>query len=118
MSQSFIISAVVFISIMTGFHLIKDIILKDYNINSTQKEKLNRRWLISIAIGLVILFLLYSCAKTVDPCNKGPSVAGVVCTEIYDPVCVNGETYPNSCYAQKDGWDNSCLTKCRLESSL
>lgn len=118
MSQSFITSAVVFISIMTVFHVIKDIILKNYTISAAHREKLNKRWLISIGIGLVILFLLYSCAKSVDPCNKGPSVTGVLCAEIYDPVCVNGETYSNSCYAEADGWDNSCLTKCRLESSL
>jgi hypothetical protein len=33
-----------------------------------------------------------------------------MCPEIYEPVCApDGTTYANSCYAEKDGWDNSCI---------
>jgi len=59
MNQSFLISAVVFVTVMVIFHIIKDIILKGYNINSDQKIKLNNRWLISTFIGLFILYLIY-----------------------------------------------------------
>ena len=60
MSQSFIISAVVFVIVMVIFHIIKDIILKGYNINSDQKIKLNNRWLIATGIGLFLLYLMYA----------------------------------------------------------
>lgn len=60
MSQSFIISATVFIIVMVIFHIIKDIILKGYiNITPDQRSKLNKRWLISTTIGLVVLYLMY-----------------------------------------------------------
>ena len=60
MSQSFIISAVVFVIVMVIFHIIKDIILRGYNINSDQKIKLNNRWLVATGIGLIILYLMYA----------------------------------------------------------
>lgn len=42
--------------------------------------------------------------------NKGPSNNNVVCIEIYQPVrAPDGTIYPNSCYAEADGWDNVCL---------
>jgi hypothetical protein len=58
---------------MTVFHIIKDIILKGHSITPALRDKLNRRWLISIGVGLVILFLLYACGDTGVPYNKGPS---------------------------------------------
>jgi len=60
MSQSFIISAVVFVIVMVIFHIIKDIILRGYNINSDQKIKLNNRWLVATGIGLFLLYLMYA----------------------------------------------------------
>jgi len=67
---------------------------------------------------LWILFLLFiSCNKSDIPlpvpnCTKGDTTPGVACIEIYDPVISpDGTEYPNSCYAGRDGWDNSCLIK-------
>ena len=60
MSQSFIISATVFIIVMVIFHIIKDIIIRGYdNITPNIRSKINKRWLISTGIGLIILYLLY-----------------------------------------------------------
>jgi len=60
MSQSFIISATVFIIVMVIFHIVKDIIIRGYdNITPGIRSKINKRWLISTGIGLIILYLLY-----------------------------------------------------------
>jgi len=58
MSQSFIISATVFIIIMTIFHVIKDTILGT-KLSSSMRTRVNRRWLISTTIGLILLYLIY-----------------------------------------------------------
>jgi len=51
-----------------------------------------------------------------DLCSKGEPILGTACIEIYDPVIApDGTEYPNSCYAQTDGWDNSCLTKIQID---
>lgn len=45
-----------------------------------------------------------------EPCTKGEPIEGVACIEIYQPVIApDGTEYPNSCYAEADGWDNYCL---------
>ena len=59
MSQSFIVSALVFIIVMVTFHIVKDIIIRGQNITPDIRSRLNKRWLISIAIGLILLFLMY-----------------------------------------------------------
>lgn len=59
MSQSFILNAVVFIIVMVAFTLIKDIIIRYYNITPEISKKINRRWLISTAVGLIIIYLMY-----------------------------------------------------------
>ena len=60
MSQSFIISATVFIVVMVIFHIIKDVIIRGYNnITPDIRSKINKRWLISTGIGLIILYLMY-----------------------------------------------------------
>jgi len=60
MSQSFIISATVFIVVMVIFHIVKDVIIRGYtNITPDIRSKINNRWLISTAIGLVLLYLMY-----------------------------------------------------------
>ena len=59
MSQSFILNAVVYIIVMVIFHIVKDIIIRGHNITPDIRNKINRRWLISTAIGLVVLYLLY-----------------------------------------------------------
>ena len=69
---------------------------------------------------LLIVWVLFltSCEKQDPLCKKGEYTHGVMCTEIYQPVCTpDGTTYMNSCYAEKDGWDNSCITlgECNLE---
>ena len=61
---------------------------------------------------LLIMFLLLSCQKDGD-CIKGGYTKGTTCIEIYEPVCTpDGTTYMNSCYAEKDGWDSSCINNC------
>lgn len=59
-----------------------------------------------------VLFITSCTYERAEPeCVKGEYTHGVVCTEQYDPVCApDGTTYSNSCYAEKDGWDNSCIT--------
>jgi len=59
MSQSFILNAVVFIIVMVIFHIVKDIIIRGYNITPGVRSKINKRWLISTAVGLIILYLMY-----------------------------------------------------------
>jgi len=59
MSQSFIISATVFTIIMVFFHIIKDVFLAT-KLSPEMRAKVNKRWLISTAIGLFILYLMYA----------------------------------------------------------
>ena len=67
----------------------------------------------TIVGAMLLLILINGCTteRATLYCTKGESSPGVVCTEIYQPVIApDGTTYSNSCYAEKDGWDNSCLT--------
>ena len=110
MIQGFIISAITFLIIMVLFHVVKDVILGDYQVTKGQRAKVNKRWYISTAIGLVILYMLYGCTSETEICNKGEPSIAVTCTEIYQPIrAPDGTVYPNSCYAERDGWDNECL---------
>ena len=59
MSQSFILSAVTYLIVMVTFHIIKDIIIKGRTISPETRSKLNKRWLISTVIGLILLYLMY-----------------------------------------------------------
>ena len=65
-------------------------------------------------VGIMLLLILINGCTTPSEtlyCVKGEPNGGVVCAEIYQPVIApDGTEYPNSCYAEKDGWDNSCLT--------
>lgn len=75
--------------------------------SKTMEERTN-----DIFFFLLILWVLFltSCEKQDPLCKKGEYQYGVMCTEIYEPVCApDGTTYANSCYAEKDGWDNSCI---------
>lgn len=61
----------------------------------------------SLLIIMVSFFIAATCNKAaqsdacIDPSKIDPDA---VCIEIYQPVCgCNGKTYPNDCYAQKDG---------------
>lgn len=112
MSQSFIISATVFITVMVVFHLVKDYILRAYIVDEEMSKRINSRWLISTAIGLLILSVIYSCSSEVDICSKKDmSDNSVICTKIYQPVrAPDGTIYGNACMAEADGWDNGCLT--------
>ena len=59
MSQSFIISAVAFIVIMVIFHIIKDVFLAT-KLTPEMRVKVNKRWLISTTVGLLLLYLMYA----------------------------------------------------------
>jgi len=59
MSQSFTIAATVYIIVMVIFHIVKDIIIRGQHITPDQRSKINKRWLISTGIGLIILYLMY-----------------------------------------------------------
>ena len=62
----------------------------------------------------IVFLLLISCIydSNEDLCSKGEPNRGTLCIEIYDPVIApDGTQYPNSCYAQSEGWDNGCLIK-------
>jgi len=59
MSQSFVISATVFTIIMVFFHIIKDVFLAT-KLSPEMRAKVNKRWLISTAIGLFLLYLIYA----------------------------------------------------------
>ena len=66
--------------------------------------------IVLISSNTVSGFLIFGCEKQDPLCKKGEYTHGVVCPEIYEPVCApDGTTYANSCYAEKDGWDNSCI---------
>jgi hypothetical protein len=75
-------------------------------------EKINK--IVFTIVGIMLLPILINGCTTPPQtlyCVKGEISGGVVCTEIYQPVIApDGTEYPNSCYAEKDGWDNSCLT--------
>ena len=58
MNQSFIISATVYTIVMVLFHLIKDVFIGK-NIAPDIRARINKRWLISTAIGLIVLYLIY-----------------------------------------------------------
>ena len=59
MSQNFIISATAFTVIMVIFHIIKDVFLST-KLTPKLRAKVNKRWLISTAIGLFLLYLIYA----------------------------------------------------------
>jgi hypothetical protein len=61
----------------------------------------------------ILLFLLFFLGHSAT-CNRAQQTAGciddskidpdAICMELYDPVCgCNGQTYPNTCYAEKAG---------------
>ena len=58
LSSSFLVSATVFVIVMTIFHVIKDTII-GHNITPDIRSKINKRWVISTAIGLLVLYLMY-----------------------------------------------------------
>ena len=63
------------------------------------------------ALLLFSLLLCGACTKetaapTPAPVQAGANVGGgdgQNCLDVYDPVCSNGVTYPNACYARKAG---------------
>ena len=74
-------------------------------------EKIDKIAFIILGIMLLLIFTIGCEYGGDDPdCPKGEKSPGVVCIEIYQPVIApDGTEYPNSCYAERDGWDNSCL---------
>ena len=54
--------------------------------------------------------LAASCTTEDRLCTKGEAIDGIACIEIFQPVIApDGTEYPNSCYAERDGWGNDCL---------
>ena len=83
-----------------------------------RKNGIKRNPMLGVAIVTVgtiifwsmLIFFMLGCEKQDPLCKKGDYTYGVMCPEIYEPVCApDGTTYANSCYAEKDGWDNSCI---------
>lgn len=66
-----------------------------------------------VLILLILLFFWVASCTSEDQivfCAKNEPINGVACVEIFQPVIApDGTEYPNSCYAERDGWDNSCL---------
>ena len=62
---------------------------------------------------LILLFFWVASCTSEDQtvlCVKNEPMNGVACVEIFQPVIApDGTEYPNSCVAERDGWDNSCL---------
>ena len=61
-------------------------------------------------VDYLVLFLLLMLMFMAASCYSDRSE--IICNEIYQPVCVDGKTYPNACYAQADGYNNSDLVLC------
>jgi len=61
MSQSFVYSVLAFTIVMLLFNVIKDLYIRYNNITISDKllKKIDKRWLISYTIGVLILYLLY-----------------------------------------------------------
>ena len=60
----------------------------------------------SLNIKMIIYLLpFFSCIdKDIANCMDVEKARAVLCPEIYDPVCgCNDKTYPNSCYAEREG---------------
>lgn len=113
MNQSLVLSILTYTVVMVAFNIVKDFYIKYNNVNFSEEslKKVNRRWLISYTVGIIILFFVYGCEKERELCDKGPRNTNVVCNEIYQPIrAPDGTIYSNACYAQVDGWDNACLT--------
>lgn len=61
MSYDFTISLLSFTIVMVLFNIIKDVYInyKDLMLSDYQKARINKRWLISYIVGVVLLFLIY-----------------------------------------------------------
>jgi hypothetical protein len=58
-----------------------------------------------IILGIMLLFIGFTRCSPIIEEN-----VDVVCIEIYEPVCAGGETFSNSCYAEKVGYSNDRIT--------
>jgi len=58
-------------------------------------------YLVLLLLFLIFLFAASSCSRSTNE---------VMCIEIYQPVCYNGELYTNECYAMKAGANNAEIT--------
>lgn len=61
MSYDFTISLLSFTIVMVLFNIIKDVYInyKDLMLSDYQKARINKRWLISYAVGVALLFVIY-----------------------------------------------------------
>jgi len=70
-----------------------------------ERNEVKGRWVFKWAIGLFLFaMLLASCFPILDEKEE------IICYEIYQPVCADGELFPNDCYAMKAGYKNEELT--------
>ena len=61
MSYDFTIAALVFTIIMVLFNLVKDyLILPKYKVSKQQLKIIQKRWYISFAIGIILLYIMYA----------------------------------------------------------
>ena len=61
MSYDFTIAALVFTIIMVLFNLVKDyLILPKYKVSKQQLKSIQKRWYISFAIGIILLYIMYA----------------------------------------------------------
>ena len=59
-NYEFVISALVFTIVMVLFNIVKDfMIIPQFNPSKATLDRINKRWYISFAIGIVILYLVY-----------------------------------------------------------
>ena len=61
MSYDFTIAALVFTIIMVLFNIVKDyLILPKYKVSDQQLKSIQKRWYISFAIGIILLYIMYA----------------------------------------------------------
>ena len=75
------------------------------------KTKIMKKVFNILLIGLLIYSLFGCMFEPYEPaCTQGEYIHGMVCPELYEPVCSpDGTTYANVCYAVKDGWEEDCV---------
>lgn len=61
MSQSFVYSVLAFTIVMLLFNVVKDVYIRYNKVNIPDNilRRIDRRWLISYTIGVILLYLMY-----------------------------------------------------------
>lgn len=63
-------------------------------------EKIDKIVFIITGVLLLLIAFTQGCSPIID------ENVDIYCIEIYQPVCAGGETFSNSCYAEKAGYSN------------